>query len=87
MDKKAIRLWYKLNDQTRIQVRTESGMSSFGNVGAVVGQEMLGGARASQAVLDEGVTEHVTPRDRLQMEYGEVPMACWSHNVGFFPTR
>ena len=50
-------------------------MSRFGNVGAVVGQGMLGGALASQAVLDEGVTEHVTPGGRLQMEYGEVPMA------------
>lgn len=75
VDKKAIRLWYKLNDQTRIKVRTGAGMSSFGNVGAVVGQGMLGGALASQAVLDEGVTEHVTPGDRLQMKYGEVPMA------------
>ena len=74
-DKKAIRLWYKLNDQTRIQVRTGAGMSRFGNVGAVVGQGMLGGALASQAVLDEGVTEHVTPAGRLQMNYGEVPMA------------
>ena len=59
-DKKAVRLWYKLNDQTKIQVRTGAGMSSFGNVGAVVGQGMLGGALVSQAVLDDGVSEHVT---------------------------
>ena len=74
-DKKAVRLWYKLNDQTKIQVRTGAGMSSFGNVGAVVGQGMLGGALVSQAVLDDGVSEHVTPGDSLQMDYGEVPMA------------
>ena len=74
-DEKAIRLWYKLNDQTRIQVRTGAGMSKFGNVGAVVGQGMLGGALVSQAVLDEGVTEHLAPGDRLQLEYGGVPMA------------
>ena len=74
-DKKAIRLWYKLNDQTRIQVRTVAGMSKFGNVGAIVGQGMLGGALVSQAVLDEGVTEHLAPGNSLQMDYGEVPMA------------
>jgi hypothetical protein len=73
-DNKAIRLWYKLNDQTKIQVRTGAGMSRFENVGAVVGQGMLGGALVSQAVLDDGVTEHVTPGDSLQMGYGEVPM-------------
>ena len=50
-------------------------MTQFGNVGAVVGQGMLGGALVSQAVLDEAVMEHFPPGGELQMEYGDVPLA------------
>ena len=41
---KAIRLWYKLNMNTQIQVRTGAGMSEYADVGAVVGQGTIGGA-------------------------------------------
>ena len=54
-DLKAIRLWYKLNENTRIQVETGAGMSERGEVGAVLGQGTLGSAIISQAVLDEAV--------------------------------
>ena len=60
-DKKATRLWYKLNMRTRIQVRTGVGMSEEADVGAVLGQGTLGGALISQAVLDDGVRDHFTP--------------------------
>ena len=60
-DPKAVRLWYRLNNNTKIQVITGVGMTQFGNVGAVVGQGMLGGALVSQAVLDEAVMEHFPP--------------------------
>ena len=42
-DPKAVRLWYKLNEDTRIQVRTGAGMTCVGEVGAVIGQGMIGG--------------------------------------------
>ena len=51
-DQKAVRLWYKLSAGTNIQFRTGAGMTRFGNVGAIVGQGMLGGALVRQAVLD-----------------------------------
>ena len=60
-DPKAVRQWFKLNENTRIQVRTGAGTTRFQDVGAVVGQGMLGGALVSQAVLDEGVGEHLPP--------------------------
>ena len=60
-DPKAVRLWYKLNSNTRIQVRTGAGLTKFGEVGAVVGQGMIGGALISQLVLDDGVMEHLPP--------------------------
>ena len=72
---KAVRLWFKLNENTRIQVRTGAGTTKYGDVGAVVGQGMLGGALVSQAVLDEGVGEHLPPGGELQMDYGQVPLA------------
>ena len=72
---KAVRLWFKLNENTRIQVKTPAGMSEFGHVGAVVGQGTIGGALVSQAVLDDGVTEHFPSAGRARLEYGSVPMA------------
>ena len=36
-DPKAIRLWYKLNEDTLIRAKTGAGMSKSANVGAVVG--------------------------------------------------
>ena len=50
-------------------------MTYFTEVGAVVGQGMIGGALVSQAVLDEGVTEHLPPGGDIQAEYGDVPLA------------
>ena len=72
-DQKAVRLWYKLNQQTKIQVRTGAGLSREGFVGAVLGQGTLGGALISQAVLDDGVASHFLPGE--DMSYGSVPMA------------
>ena len=72
---KAIRLWFKLNNNTKIQFRTGVGMTKFGIVGAVVGQGMIGGALVSQGVLDEAVMEHFPPGGELQLEYGDVPLA------------
>ena len=86
----AIRLWYKLNQDTRIRVKTAAGVTDWGDVGAVVGQGTIGGALVSQAVLDEGVMEKFplagspVPKDgssapragRSEMlEYGSVPIA------------
>ena len=48
-----------------------------------MGQEMLGGALVSQAVLDDGVMEHLAPGVELQMEYGDVPLAplMWTDDI------
>ena len=75
VDLKAIRIWYELNNNTRIQVKTGVGMSGYGCVGPVVGQGTLGGAIVSQAVLDEGVSEHFIPGGEDELQYGSVPIA------------
>ena len=74
-DPKAVRLWYKMNEDTKIKVKIGSEMSDTGEVGAVVGQGTIGGAILSQAVLDDGVMEHFPPGGDLQVQYGSVPMA------------
>ena len=74
-DPKAVRLWFKLNQHTRIQVKTGAGRTRYADVGAVVGQGMLGGGLVSQAVLDEGVMEHLPHGEQSQIEYGGLPLA------------
>jgi hypothetical protein len=71
---KAARIWYKLNQNTRIQVKTGVGMSDFTEVGAVVGQGTIGGALVSQAVLDEAISEEFCPGEEHEANYGQVPM-------------
>ena len=74
-DQKAVRCWYKLNEKTRIRVKTGAGLSEFCEAGALVGQGTLGGALISQGVLDEGMRDEFLPGDRDEMNYGDVPLA------------
>ena len=60
-DPKACRIWYKLNNRTRIRVKTGAGLSEYSEVGAVVGQGTMGGALISQGVLDEGISKEFAP--------------------------
>ena len=55
---KAIRLWYKLNEKTEIQVKTAVGLTESVVVGAVVGQGSSGAAVASQAMIDMGLRQY-----------------------------
>ena len=72
---KSIRIWYKLNQNTRIQVRTGAGLSKYTDVGAVVGQGTIAGALGSQAVLDNGVSEYFPPGGEDELNYGTIAMA------------
>ena len=56
-DPKACRLWYKLNEDTQIRVRTGAGLTDYSGAGALVGQGTMGGALVSQGVLDQGISE------------------------------
>ena len=55
-----------MNEDTQIQVRAGAGMTRVGEVGAVIGQGMIGGCLVSQTVLDDGVMEHLPPGGELQ---------------------
>ena len=74
-DAKAVRCWYKLNEDTVIRVRTGVGLSEPGEVGAVIGQGTIGGALVSQAVLDSALMEQFQPGGEEELNYGTVKMA------------
>ena len=69
-NKKACRLWYKLNENTKI-----IGLTSYTEAGALVGQGTIGGALVSQGVLDEGIKKHFVPGGGDETNYGAVPVA------------
>ena len=58
VNKKACRLWYKLNDQTEIQIKTAVGMSDSAMVGPLVGQGSGLAAVGSQAMVDYGLYDY-----------------------------
>ena len=55
---KLCRLWYKLNEETVIKVKTATGMSEEGRAGPCVGQGSGGGALSSQLSLDRGIEDY-----------------------------
>ena len=74
-DLKACRLWYKLNQDTKIRVRTGAGMTNYAEAGALVGQGTIGGALVSQGVLDQGISGQFSPGGGDEMNFGSVPVA------------
>ena len=48
VNRKASRMWFKLNQDTEIKVRTSAGMTEPANVGDVLGQGTAGAALVSQ---------------------------------------
>jgi hypothetical protein len=74
VDPKACRLWYKLNENTEIKVRTGVGLTKSAKVGAVLGQGTIGGALVSQGNIDEAVSEHFQPGGRDELLYSSVPL-------------
>ena len=74
-DPKACRLWYKLNEDTQIRVRTGAGLTEYTGAGALVGHGTMGGALVSQGVLDQGISEQFAPGGGDEMKYGKVPLS------------
>ena len=58
VNNKCYRVWYKLNQNTQIEVRTGSGVSERGLAGPVTGQGGGGAALASALNLDIGVQDY-----------------------------
>ena len=70
-NKKAARVWYKLNEGTEISVKTASGVTETAYVGDCIGQGTAGGALVSQANLDLGLTEYFE-HSKEEIYYGNI---------------
>ena len=71
VNKKACRVWYKLNEETEIVVKTAVGMTECKKVGALVGQGSSGAAVVSQAMIDLGLKQYFSSSSD-EMYYGSV---------------
>ena len=58
VNKKAARLWFGLNEDTEISVKTAGGQSDAAFVGNCIGQGTAGAALVSQANLDKGLSQY-----------------------------
>ena len=73
VNKKAARIWFKLNEATEISVKTATGISESKVVGNVVGQGSAGAALVSQVNLDNGLMEYFEDSND-EIQYGGVRM-------------
>ena len=71
VNKKAARVWFKLNEGTEIAVKTATGVSDSVVVGDCIGQGTAGAALVSQANLDLGLMDYFKDSD-AELEYGGV---------------
>ena len=58
IDDNVYRAWYMLNKNTRIAVKTGTGLTDVADVGEVIGQGTVGGALASQVNIDRGIDRY-----------------------------
>ena len=71
VNKKAIRLWYRLNEITVIKVKTSVGVTESAQVGALVGQGSGGAAIGSQAMVDQALKQYLAG-SQDELYYGDV---------------
>ena len=74
VNKKAARVWFKLNEGTEISVKTAAGISETAYVGDCIGQGTAGAALVSQVNLDQGLHQYFGDGGE-NLEYGEVSVA------------
>ena len=65
------RMWYLLNKDTKIRVRTGVGFSEWADAGEIIGQGTCGGAVISGANLDGGVSQYFDGSDE-EVYYGNI---------------
>ena len=71
VNNKAARVWYKLNKDTRIQVKTAAGMTDTMTINDCIGQGTAGVGLISRASIDRGLQDQFNHDDNVMM-YGNV---------------
>ena len=73
LNKKAARVWFKLNQGTEIRVKTAGGVSDTAWVGDCIGQGTSGAALVSQVNLDQGLQQYFGDGGE-DLKYGKVDL-------------
>ena len=83
VNKKAARLFFKLNEGTEVAVKTAGGISETASVGDCIGQGTSGGAIVSGANLDQGLEQYFG-KSSDEMFYGCVKLqpVAYQDDVG-----
>ena len=71
IDNKLYRLWFQLNKNTKIKVRTALGDTEYRTVGELIGQGSGGAGLVSGSNLDQGVTKYFSNSED-EVAYGMV---------------
>ena len=71
VNRKAAKVWFKLNEGTEVAVKTAAGISESKYVGDCIGQGTAGGALVSQAIIDKGLMEYFGDSQE-EIHYGSV---------------
>ena len=88
VNKKAVRMWYLLNRNTKISIKTSHGMTQEAAVGDCLGQGTAGAGLVSAANLDIGLQDHFNQSSTV-MHYGDVRLhpLCYQDDVGTMCTN
>ena len=83
INKKAIRMWYLLNKNTKIKVKTAFGTTEEASVGDCLGQGTCGAGLVSAANLDRGLQKSFNTSNKV-MHFGNVRLQplCYQDDVG-----
>ena len=88
INKKAIRMWYLLNKNTKIKVKTAFGTTEEASVGDCLGQGTCGAGLVSAANLDLGLQKSFNTSNKI-MHFGSVRLQplCYQDDVGTLCTN
>ena len=78
VNKKAVRMWYQMNKNTKISVKTAFGITNEAEVGDCLGQGTAGAGLVSAANLDLGLQKYFNKSHNV-MSYGNVKLQPLSY--------
>ena len=82
VNKKAVRMWYLMNKDTKISIKTAFGMTKEAVIGDCLGQGTAGAGLVSAANLDMGLQKYFK-QSREVMNYGQIRIQplCYQDDV------
>ena len=83
INQKAVRVWYKLNKDTEVAVKTTCGMTKTATVGDCLGQGTAGAGLVSQANIDHGLDNYfISCKDVMMFGETRIQPLSYQDDVG-----